>query len=76
VNRVIRQLNLNIECRDAVNASAYAGELRSEGGKMQTPCLRIQHQDRSDWLYESDDIIQYLRQRFATAKDLTEDYSS
>ncbi|MES9941947.1 MAG: glutathione S-transferase N-terminal domain-containing protein [Candidatus Thiodiazotropha sp. 6PLUC2] len=74
VSRVIHKLNLNIEQRDAVNATAYANELRQGGGKMQTPCLRIQYQDKSEWLYESDDIILYLRQHFATAEDLTEDY--
>ncbi|MES9832462.1 MAG: glutathione S-transferase N-terminal domain-containing protein [Candidatus Thiodiazotropha sp. LLP2] len=76
VNRIIRKLNLKIEQRDAVSSTTYADELRQGGGKMQTPCLKIQHQDKADWLYESDDIILYLRQHFATAEDLTEDYHS
>ncbi|RLW70923.1 MAG: glutaredoxin, partial [gamma proteobacterium symbiont of Stewartia floridana] len=45
-------------------------ELQQFGGKLQTPCLKIEQQDGDRWLYESDDIIRYLRQRFATSQDL------
>jgi glutathione S-transferase len=40
--------------------------LQKGGGKIQTPCLQISdEQGNVTWLYESDDIIQYLQQRFA-----------
>ncbi len=40
-------------------------ELVNEGGVMQVPCLRIEQDDEVTWLYESADIIDYLRQRVA-----------
>jgi glutathione S-transferase len=69
VFRVIRQLKLDIERRDAAT-SPWADELRREGGKMQTPCLRIEDQDHLQWLYESEEIIHYLKRQFATSEDL------
>jgi glutathione S-transferase len=58
-------LNLPIELRDANPASPWGEELRRLGGKLQVPCLRIQHDDRVEWLYESTDIIRFLKRRFA-----------
>jgi glutaredoxin 2 len=75
VNRVIRHLNLNIERRDAANETAWRDDLRRNGGKLQTPCLRIQHPDHDEWLYESEDIIRYLRRSFATCKELPSEES-
>ena len=36
--------------------------LVDQGGKFQVPCLRIEHEQQVTWLYESDEIIKYLRQ--------------
>ncbi|MEJ2622317.1 MAG: glutathione S-transferase N-terminal domain-containing protein [Candidatus Thiodiazotropha sp.] len=68
VNRIVRHLNLSIERRDAANDTTWRDDLRRNGGKLQTPCLRIQHQDHDEWLYESEDIIRYLRRSFAASK--------
>ena len=38
-------------------------QLVAEGGKMQVPCLRIEGSDGVRWLYESADIIDYLKKR-------------
>lgn len=39
-------------------------ELISGGGKGQVPCLRIEDETgRVEWMYESDDIIDYIRQQ-------------
>ena len=66
VRRVMRRLRLNIELRDAARNPAYQQELRREGGRLQTPCLKIRQQHKTTtWLYESADIIRYLEQRFA-----------
>lgn len=47
----------------------HRNELIRGGGKGQVPCLRIQGRDgKIAWMYESDDILNYLRQ----AKLLTE----
>ena len=43
---------------DRDNAKA----LMQGGGKTQVPCLRIEHENgRVEWMYESNDIIQYLK---------------
>ena len=40
----------------------HAQALMQGGGKTQVPCLRIEQADGGvEWMYESDDIIQYLK---------------
>jgi glutaredoxin len=64
--RTIRRLGLNIELRDARNDPRWNRELIDEGGRYQVPCLRLLHADGSSaWMYGSQTIIDYLRQRFA-----------
>jgi glutaredoxin len=63
--RAIHRLGLNIETRDARNDLQWNRELINEGGKYQVPCLRVFNDDGSEeWLYEADNINQYLDQRF------------
>ena len=63
--RTIHQLGLNIELRDARNDPQWNRELISEGGRYQVPCLRLSNDDGSvEWIYESNDINQYLHKRF------------
>lgn len=39
----------------------HAQALMQGGGKTQVPCLRIEQSDgQVEWMYESNDIIQYL----------------
>lgn len=65
VRMQIKSLQLNIALR-SVDEARWGNELVSQGGKFQTPCLRIEDaQGQVQWLYESDDIITWLRQRFA-----------
>ncbi len=65
VRRALRRLSLNIELRNAGANAQHRAELVQGGGKLQVPCLRITGADgQSEWLYESDDIIAYLRARF------------
>jgi glutaredoxin len=69
VRRVMQRLSLDIELRNAQPAGPYREELQNEGGRVQVPCLRIEGDDGSPgWLYESDAIIEYLRQRFDPAR--------
>jgi len=64
--RAMRRLGLNIELRDAKNNPQHRGELEQQGGKQQVPCLRIENTDGSvSWVYESNDIIDYLQKRFS-----------
>lgn len=62
--RAIRRLNLNIEIRDALDNKQHERELIEQGGKRQVPCLRIDEDGQTTWIYESRDIIQYLDSRF------------
>ncbi len=62
VRREIKRLNLKVELRDAKEGTAYGEELLKEGGMKQVPCLRIEESTGSvKWLYESADIIQFLK---------------
>ncbi len=61
--RAFRRLGLNIETRDAQTNPARA-ELQAGGGEIKVPCLRIDTDGETLWMYESSDIIAYLEQRF------------
>ena len=60
VRRAIKREGLNIETRDAKNNEQYRQELLEQGGKIKVPCLRIEQNGQTQWLYESNDIIAYL----------------
>lgn len=62
--RNIHQLNLPIEYRDASRGSPHREVLETQGGQVKTPCLRIEENGETQWLYESSDIIAFLHQRF------------
>ncbi|MBE0511327.1 MAG: glutathione S-transferase N-terminal domain-containing protein [Gammaproteobacteria bacterium] len=66
VRREIKRLSLNIELRDAQHDQQSRSELQQGGGEILVPCLRITEADGElHWMYESDHIIAYLRERFA-----------
>jgi len=68
VRRQFRRHALNIELRDAKNNATFKEELTQEGGKYKVPCLRIEKGDgKVTWLYESEDIISYLKTEFSLA---------
>jgi glutaredoxin len=62
--RAMYKLNLPIVKRNASQGSPFRDELLQGGGKIQTPCLRIEKEDGVEWLYESSEIISYLEKRF------------
>ena len=64
VRRAVHRLNLPIEYRDAQNNSRHRTELKKGGGKIQVPCLRIDREDQTKWMYESSDIVDFLEERF------------
>lgn len=39
----------------------YRNELMAGGGKTQVPCLKIVESDEVRWLYESQDIVDFLK---------------
>ena len=66
VRQEMRRLSLDIELRDAQHDAVHREALLQGGGKPVVPCLRIRDdQGNSRWLYESGEIIAYLRGRFA-----------
>ena len=67
VRRDIRRKGLNIKLVDAKQADNRQ-ELLNNGGKVQVPCLRIEKDSKVDWLYESNDIINYLEELLIEAK--------
>jgi len=63
--RTLHKLNVPMTLRDAKNDPQARLELEQQGGKIQVPCLRIEENGQSTWLYESKAIASYLQQRFA-----------
>ena len=63
--RAIKRLSLNIETRDALRHAPSRQQLLEGGGVIKVPCLRITGEDdKVEWLYESNEIIKYLKERF------------
>ena len=63
VRRELKRQALHIDLRDAKNDARHKTELVNEGGRHKVPCLRIEKSDDTvQWLYESTDIIHYLRE--------------
>ncbi len=60
----LKELKLEMELRHILEHEQYAEELVREGGIDMVPCLKIIHPDgRVQWMYESLDIIAYLKKR-------------
>ena len=65
--RTLHRLNVPVALKDAKNNEQDRQTLLEQGGKIKVPCLRIEENGQSTWLYESKAIIAYLDQRFAAA---------
>ena len=61
----MHRLALPIELRDARNDPAHRAALEAGGGRVKVPCLRVPEGEGARWIYESDAILAYLRERFA-----------
>ncbi len=57
------RMGLKLPMQNLMLSPAAYSELVHGGGKMQVPCLRIDEADKKRWLYESADIIAYLKKR-------------
>ena len=63
----MRRLALNVQKLDAQQPGANRDDLVRGGGKAKVPCLKITDPaGKTQWLYESGEIIKYLRSRFAS----------
>jgi glutaredoxin len=68
VRQEMRRLALNVQQLDAQQPGANRDDLVRGGGKAKVPCLKITDPaGKTQWLYESREIIKYLRSRFASA---------
>ncbi|WP_341503378.1 glutathione S-transferase N-terminal domain-containing protein [Gallaecimonas sp. GXIMD4217] len=65
--RTLHRLALPVALRNVQPGSEHRAVLEKEGGRIQSPCLRIEEGGQSRWLYESGDIIAYLEDRFGQA---------
>jgi glutaredoxin len=66
VRQEMRRLSLPIQRLDAQAEGLNREALRQGGGLAKVPCLRITDATgSSQWLYDSDKIVAYLRGRFA-----------
>ena len=66
VRRAMKRNTLTIETRDVKRSASAREELLAGGGNLKVPCLRIENErGQAEWLYESSDIVRYLKDRFA-----------
>nr|WP_260525053.1 glutathione S-transferase N-terminal domain-containing protein [Pseudomonas sp. MWU16-30322] len=63
--RTLRRLNVPVALKDAKNNEHDRQTLLEQGGKIKVPCLRIEENGQTTWMYESKVIIDYLDKRFA-----------
>ncbi len=62
VRRALKRDGLNVAIRNIANGNEHQQELIKEGGKRKVPCLRIEQENKPvQWLYESSDIIEYMK---------------
>ena len=67
VQRFLDDAQIAVESRDVLRDPEARRELQQGGGRATVPCLRIDRDGETRWLYESLDIIEYLRHRFGNA---------
>jgi glutaredoxin len=68
VRQEMRRLSLPIEKRDAQHNAVNRDELLQGSGATKVPCLKITEVNGDTrWLQDSNAIVAYLRERFATS---------
>ncbi|MDO6682407.1 MULTISPECIES: glutaredoxin domain-containing protein [unclassified Oceanobacter] len=64
VRRHCLRLGLRVVEKDVERVDAYRNELVNGGGIPRVPCLRIDGEQNSEWLYSPDAIHGYLNRRY------------
>lgn len=59
--------NIQIDLRDTAKDSLNLDALIQHGGKQQVPCLKIEKDGKDIWMYESADIVEFLKKRLRKA---------
>jgi glutathione S-transferase len=67
VRQFLAEAGIEMEMRDTLRDPEARRELMEGGGRSTVPCLRIERDGEVRWLYESRDIIDYLRRQYANA---------
>jgi glutathione S-transferase len=67
VRQYLDQVRIDVPMRDILRDPAARRELIDGGGRATVPCLRIERDGEVSWLYESLDIIDYLKRQYADA---------
>ena len=65
VEIALKKLGIDMERRNIHQDPKHSEDLRNGGGSTMVPCLRIDQDGISKWLYESADIIRYLEENFS-----------
>ncbi len=65
VRMAMTRLGIDMELRNIHQGSEHLNALRQGGGSTTVPCLRIDEDGETRWMYESTDIITYLKMKFA-----------
>lgn len=60
VLNALKRMNVDVELRDTGDRK-HLSALREGGGKTQVPCLLIEKKGKKEWMYESNDIVQFLQ---------------
>jgi glutaredoxin len=67
VRRYLAEAGIDMPMKDTLRDPAARRELVEGGGSSMVPCLRIERDGAVRWMYESLDIIAYLREHAAAA---------
>lgn len=68
--RMLRQLNVPIECRNIRRSQVHRDDLIAGIGHLCTPCLKVAGNGEVQWICGEHEVIAYLEQRFAPAAGL------
>ena len=68
VRQFLDETGMTIELRNIHADPQALFDLETGGGRSTVPCLRIERDGEVEWLYESLDIIDYLRGRLTPAQ--------
>ena len=63
VREALYTMPIKIEMKDTLIDDQAFQELLKGGGKDQVPCLKIESASGTRWMYESKDIIRYLKEQ-------------
>ena len=67
VSIAMKKLGIDMEKCNIHDGSEHYNALKNGGGSTMVPCLRIDQDGESKWLYESSDIVRYLESNFNTS---------